>query len=118
MRTAEMVKAHYPKVKEIYLEGISTGHATFQTAAPEWEEWDSAHLSHSRIISLGAAGEMTGCAALTPVSGRCVYAGVAEVSVYAGEKFRGKGMGTVLLKELILRSEQNNIWTLPAGYIS
>jgi L-amino acid N-acyltransferase YncA len=115
MRTMEMTKDHYPEVKRIYLEGIATGQATFQSDAPEWEEWNKAHLAHSRIISLDDQDHITGWAALTPVSGRCVYAGVAEVSVYVSEKFRGKGIGSILLKELILRSEQNTIWTLQAG---
>jgi phosphinothricin acetyltransferase len=115
MKTAEMIKEHYAEVKRIYLEGISTGHATFQTTAPEWEEWNAAHLSHSRIVSTDEKGTISGWAALTPVSGRCVYAGVAEVSVYVSERFRGKGIGSILLNELILRSEQNNIWTLQAG---
>jgi L-amino acid N-acyltransferase YncA len=115
MRTMEMTKEHYPEVKRIYLEGIATGQATFQSDAPEWAGWDKAHLPHSRIISLDDQDHITGWAALTPVSGRCVYAGVAEVSVYVSEKFRGKGIGSILLKELILRSEQNTIWTLQAG---
>jgi L-amino acid N-acyltransferase YncA len=115
MKTAEMKPEHYTAVKQIYSEGISTGQATFQTDTPSWEDWDKAHLNHSRIISLDENGNINGWAALTPVSGRCVYAGVAEVSVYVGEKYRGKGYGSILLKELILRSEQNGIWTLQAG---
>ena len=114
MNTAELLHIHYPQVKQIYLDGIATGQATFQTDAPEWEEWDKSHLKHSRIISLD--GEVIiGWAALTPVSGRCVYAGVAEVSVYVAASHRGKGIGKILLNELVLRSEQNSIWTLQAG---
>ena len=114
MKTSELLKEHYPSVKQIYMDGISTGQATFQTEAPEWEEWDLSHLKHSRIVSLDDS-IVTGWAALTPVSGRCVYAGVAEVSVYVASAYRGKSIGNVLLKELIERSEQNNIWTLQAG---
>jgi phosphinothricin acetyltransferase len=114
MKTAELLKEHYPDVKRIYLEGIATGQATFQMEAPGWEEWDAAHVKHSRIVSLDN-GTIAGWAALTPVSGRCVYAGVGEVSVYVGKAFRGKGIGSILLKELILKSETNGIWTLQAG---
>lgn len=114
MRTIELLQEHYPEVKKIYLNGIATGQATFQTDAPDWEEWDKAHVKHSRIIS-SDNGIITGWAALTPVSGRCVYAGVGEVSVYVASAYRGKGIGSILLKELIARSEQNNIWTLQAG---
>jgi len=105
---------HYPSVRKIYEEGIATGNATFQAESSEWGEWDSSHLKHSRIVAIDN-GEVTGWAALTPVSGRCVYAGVAEVSVYVGNRHRGKGIGKLLLDHLISESESNNLWTLQAG---
>ncbi|MES2894168.1 MAG: N-acetyltransferase family protein [Bacteroidota bacterium] len=109
-----MLPQHWEAVKRIYEEGIATGNATFQTAAPGWQEWDSAHLKTCRIIAIGN-NEVLGWAALTPVSGRCVYAGVAEVSVYVATNARGKNIGSLLLKELINKSEQNGIWTLQSG---
>lgn len=112
-----LLPEHWPAVRSIYEEGIKTGNATFQQSAPEWEEWNSSHLEHSRIIAF-LDNEVAGWAALTPVSGRCVYAGVGEVSVYVAEKFRGQKIGTALLKELINQSESNNIWTLQAGIFS
>lgn len=101
-------------VKKIYEEGIATGNATFQQSAPQWEEWDNTHLPHSRIVAKDE-DQVLGWAALTPVSGRCVYAGVAEVSVYVREGARGKGLGRQLLQRLIEESEQNKIWTLQAS---
>ena len=106
--------SYWQQVKSIYEKGIKTGNATFQQSAPEWEEWNSSHLAHSRIVAL-VNNEVAGWAALTPVSGRCVYAGVGEVSVYVAEKFRAQKIGSALLGELIKESEQNNIWTLQAG---
>jgi L-amino acid N-acyltransferase YncA len=106
--------AHYPSVKKIYEQGIATGQATFQTTATEWEEWDQSHLPHSRIVAI-ENDEVIGWAALTPVSGRCVYAGVAEISVYIDERYRGRGIGKILLQHLIAESEAHNIWTLQAG---
>ncbi|MEO6166103.1 MAG: N-acetyltransferase family protein [Chitinophagales bacterium] len=114
MNTEPLTKKHYPAVKEIYLQGIATGNATFQAAVPEWETWDSDHLPHSRLVAVDNE-TVTGWAALTAVSGRCVYAGVAEVSVYVNEKLRGKGVGKLLLQQLILESEQHRIWTLQSG---
>lgn len=105
---------HWPQVKSIYEEGIQTGNATFQQQAPEWENWNEDHLPHSRIVAFDN-DEVAGWAALSPVSERCVYAGVAEVSVYVAEKFRGKKIGTLLLKQLIAQSEINGIWTLQSG---
>ncbi|HEV8513794.1 MAG TPA: GNAT family N-acetyltransferase [Cyclobacteriaceae bacterium] len=105
---------HYSAVRKIYESGIATGNATFQTEAPEWNEWDSSHLKNGRIVAVENS-EVIGCAALTPVSGRCVYAGVAEVSVYVSASHRGKGIGTLLLDHLISESERNNLWTLQAG---
>lgn len=101
-------------MRTIYEEGIATGQATFQQTAPDWEEWDEGHLSHSRIVAL-LDGKVAGWAALSPVSRRPHYAGVAEVSVYVGEGSRGKGIGSALLAELIRQSEQNGIWTLQSS---
>jgi L-amino acid N-acyltransferase YncA len=105
---------HWQAVRSIYEEGIKTGNATFEQNTPDWTIWNRNHLQHSRIIAL-VNNEVAGWAALTPVSGRCVYAGVAEVSVYVADKFRGQKIGNALLHELISGSEENNIWTLQAG---
>ncbi len=109
-----MQAADWQFVKQIYEEGIATGNSTFQTFAPEWDEWNISHLEHSRGVAK-EGDNILGWAALTPVSGRCVYAGVAEVSVYVSDKARGKGLGKQLLQKLIEESEANNLWTLQAG---
>ncbi len=109
-----MLPQHWEAVKTIYEEGIATSNATFQTTAPDWKEWDNAHIKPCRIIAT-EKDEVLGWAALTPVSSRCVYAGVAEVSLYVATNARGKNIGTLLLQELIKQSEQNNIWTLQSG---
>jgi L-amino acid N-acyltransferase YncA len=104
----------WPRVREIYLEGILTGHATFESQAPSWERWDSGHLRDCRFLAHDDA-EVLGWAALSPVSSRPVYAGVTEVSVYVGNTARGKGVGRALLSSLIHSSEAAGIWTLQAG---
>lgn len=114
MIISPLTQEHYPDVKKIYEQGLATGNSTFQTSAPDWSEWDQSHISNCRIVGI-ENDQVIGWAALTPVSGRCVYAGVAEVSVYVDEKFRGKGYGTTLLDALIRESEKNNLWTLQAG---
>jgi L-amino acid N-acyltransferase YncA len=114
MQIEILLPEHWPPVKTIYEEGIATGNATFQTAAPGWEEWDAAHLKNSRLVAI-ENDKVLGWAALTPVSGRCVYAGVAEVSVYVAAAARGKGIGKKLLQALIESGEKNNLWTLQAG---
>jgi phosphinothricin acetyltransferase len=101
-------------VRGIYLEGIATGHATFETDAPSWDIWDGAHRQDARLVAR-RAGCVVGWAALTRVSGRCVYAGVAEVSVYVAESARGEGVGRSLLEALIAASEAAGVWTLQAG---
>ncbi|RNI25770.1 GNAT family N-acetyltransferase [Rufibacter latericius] len=108
---------HYPLVKAIYEQGISTQNATLETTAPDWDKWNAGHLSHSRLVALDSGGNVAGWAALSPVSGRCVYGGVAEVSVYLDEEYRGKGIGQTLLQELVTSSEANGIWTLQAGIL-
>lgn len=114
MHIIHLLPVHWDAVKKIYEEGIATGNATFQTAAPDWEEWDRAHAAKPRFIAIDN-NEVLGWAAITPVSGRCVYAGVGEVSVYVSEKARGKGIGKKILQMLIKESEKENFWTLQAG---
>jgi len=110
-----MEECHYQAVKEIYELGIVTGNATFQTEAPSWEEWDKNHLTHSRLVAVGEHEMVMGWAALSPVSGRCIYAGVAEVSVYIHPEHQGKGVGKKIMEELIQKSEEHSLWTLQAG---
>jgi len=137
----------WDQVQSIYLQGILTGDATFESQAPSWYKWDAGHLQECRLVArdrtigvpnsglsarrssmdreAGQAGSLSydqslksailGWAALSPVSSRCVYAGVAEVSVYVEESSRGKGIGQALLGALIQESERCGIWTLQAG---
>ena len=109
-----MTARDWPVVREIYLEGIRTGNATFETSVPQWEKWDAGHLPSCRWVAR-TGDDLLGWAALSPVSGRCVYAGVAEVSVYVAERARGQGIGMKLLTALVEASEQAGIWTLQAG---
>jgi len=109
-----MTPMHWESVKKIYTEGILTGNATFQSSVPSWQEWDDAHVKNSRLVAV-ENDVVLGWAALTPVSGRCVYAGVGEVSVYISDHSKGKGIGKKLLNALLEESEKNNFWTLQAG---
>lgn len=113
-RIGPMTIEDWPAVRAIYLEGMATGNATFEKSAPEWDVWHAAHLKTCRMIAR-RNGEAIGWAALTPVSGRCVYAGVAEVSVYIAERVRGQKIGQSLLAALVEESERHGIWTLQAG---
>jgi L-amino acid N-acyltransferase YncA len=108
-------EAHWPAARAIYEAGIATGTATFTTAAPRWDEWNQSHLPHSRLVAVEEAGTVLGWAALSLVSGHCVYAGVAEVSVYVAAAARGQGVGRQLLAGLLTESEQHGIWTVQAG---
>lgn len=107
-------KVDWKEVSKIYKEGIDTGNATFETKVPTWDEWNNSHIDDCRIIA-EIDNEVVGWSALSPVSSRCVYGGVAEVSVYVSPKFSGQKMGTLLLEKLIIESEKNGIWTLQAG---
>ena len=109
-----MSEKDWPAVSTIYGEGIATGNATFEKSIPEWQKWDSGHLRTCRLVAR-AGNDVLGWAALTPVSGRCVYAGVAEVSVYVAERARGQKVGLKLLHKLVETSEREGIWTLQAG---
>ena len=112
-----MNMADWDQVRSIYLEGIRTGQATFETQAPDWERWDASHLMECRLVAR-ARKTIAGWAAASHVSTRRVYLGVAEVSVYVAEEFRGLGYGRALLEALIACSEQHGIWTLQAGILA
>jgi phosphinothricin acetyltransferase len=116
----------WPAVREIYREGIATGHATFEIELPDWEKWDNSHRKDCRLVAVEPVDQaeplipldklrVLGWAALSPVSSRRVYAGVAEVSVYVAAAERGRGVGKALLQALVHESEVNGIWTLQAG---
>lgn len=102
-------------VLAIYQEGIDTGHATFEASAPDWDQFDSGKMTKPRLVALDAADRVIGWAVLSPVSGRCVYGGVAEVIVYVAAKARGQGVGRALLEVLVEGSEAAGIWTLQAS---
>ena len=101
-------------VKKIYEDGISTGNATFETTVPSFEKWDKFHLKKCRFVAK-YQDTIIGWAALTPVSERCIYRGVAEISVYVCKSSQGKGIGKALLQKVIEESEHEGIWTLQAG---
>ena len=110
----ELESTDWPPVKAIFEQGIATGTATFETGAPEWEAWDAGHLDGCRIVA-EFEGQVVGWAALSPVSDRCAYGGVAEASVYVHSDHRRLGVGSALLDQLIRESEAAGIWTLQAG---
>jgi phosphinothricin acetyltransferase len=109
-----MQREDWEQVRNIYLEGIATGNATFQKEAPTWEEWDKGHITNCRLVAL-TEGTVVGWAALSYISSRSVYAGVAEVSIYVSQKENGMGIGSKLLKSLIECSEQEGYWMLQSG---
>ncbi len=114
MKIRNMVPDDWEQVAKIYKEGIATGFATFETKVPDYQNWDSAHLKIGRLIAEDNA-TLLGWTALSPVSSRCVYGGVAEVSVYVSNEARGKGIGYELMVKLIDASENEGYWTLQSG---
>ncbi len=110
----EMTVEDWKEVRAIYVEGIKAENSTFETEAPSWDKWDLGHISTCRLVA-SLKGKVLGWAALSPVSSRCVYAGVAEVSIYIALEHIGRGVGQTLLERLVKCSEQNGFWTLQAG---
>ena len=114
MQKREMHPDDWDSVATIYAEGIATGYATFEKSIPTYEAWDSAHLKSCRMVVVDN-NIILGWAALSPVSNRCVYGGVAEVSVYVAKAYFGKGVGKMLILHLISESEKIGLWTLQSG---
>jgi len=117
MEIRPLKKSDYESVKRIYQEGIATQLATFETSVPDWESWNSKNLPFCRFVAV-LDGKIAGWAALSAVSKRAVYLGVAEVSIYIAEAFRGQGIGLKLMNHLIAAAEKEGIWTLQANIFS
>src|ERR687885_1473498 len=111
MKIRDLRPGDWAEVAVIYEAGVATRNATFETAVPLWEEWDPRHLARPRLVAV-EAGAVVGWAALSPVSARRCYAGVAEDSVYVAPGRQGRGVGQTLLEELVARSEADGLWTL------
>ena len=111
MTIRAMTEADWPQVAQIYSEGISTGNATFETVIPTYEKWSAEHSEKCRLVAI-VEGSVAGWCVLSPVSGRYVYRGVAEVSIYIGEQYRGQKVGMRLLEALTEESEKEGYWTL------
>lgn len=109
-----MRAADWPAAARIYAEGIVSGIATFETEVPSWVAWNAAHHPAPRLV-LERNDVVIGWAALSPVSTRACYAGVAEVSIYIAEAERGQRWGTVLLDALLAAADQAGFWTVQAG---
>ncbi|MGI9551336.1 MAG: GNAT family N-acetyltransferase [Aurantibacter sp.] len=109
-----MELSDWASISQIYVEGIATGFATFEKEIPSFEAWDSAHMKCCRLVAVKDSGVL-GWAALSPVSSRCVYGGIGEVSVYVGKNSRGMGIGKLLMDALIQESEKEGLWTLQSG---
>ncbi|MEO0570722.1 MAG: N-acetyltransferase family protein [Bacteroidota bacterium] len=114
MMIRNMIPKDWEHVAKIYKEGIATGFATFEIKVPDYQDWDKAHLIIGRLVA-EENGVLLGWTALSPVSSRCVYGGVAEVSIYVSSKARGKGIGKKLMQRLIEESESKGYWTLQSG---
>ena len=112
-----LLKSDWSSVSKIYKAGIATGIATFETECPNWEQWNAKYVSNCRIVAVNE-DVVVGFGVLAPVSKRIVYRGVAEVSVYVSDDFRGNHIGETLLKQLIKGSETEGFWTLQAGIFS
>jgi phosphinothricin acetyltransferase len=113
LRIRELEENDWPVVAAIFEEGIATGLATFETAAPAWPAWDDTYLPGKlRLVAEEEDGEVVGFAALAPVSSREAYRGLAENTLYVSAQARGRGIGSALLTELLRRSEEAGIWTV------
>lgn len=114
MKIRFMHNSDWGSVSKIYGDGMATGYATFEQEIPSWEQWDKNHLKNCRLVA-EENDTILGWAALSPVSSRCVYGGVAEVSVYVDKQAWGRGVGKALMERLIEESENAGLWTLQSG---
>jgi L-amino acid N-acyltransferase YncA len=114
-RVVRMRPEHAEQVLAIYQVGIDEGDATFEATAPSWNAFDASRLPDHRFVAVDDEGRVLGWVAAVPVSGRCVYAGVVEHSVYVHPSARGRGVGAALLAALVASTEAAGIWTIQSG---
>ncbi len=114
MTVVPLTEEHWPEVERIYAAGIATGHATFESEPPTWEQFDRGKLADQRLVAL-EDGRVVGWTAASGVSDRCVYAGVVEHSVYVDPEAGGRGLGRLLLDALVASTEAAGIWTIQSG---
>jgi L-amino acid N-acyltransferase YncA len=114
VRIGDLQAEDWPACARIYEAGLDIG--TFEETVPSWEEWDEAHLTSPRLVAREET--VLGWAALAPVSGRDCYRGVTENSVYVAPAARGRGVGRVLLDELVRRADAEGVWTIQAGILA
>ncbi|WP_433411806.1 N-acetyltransferase family protein [Microtetraspora malaysiensis] len=115
VRIVAMAPEHADQVLAIYQLGVDEGQATFETAAPTWEQFDARKLPAHRHVALDDEGRVLGWIAAVALSDRCAYAGVVEHSVYVHPEARGRGVGLALLQALIRSTEAAGIWTIQSG---
>lgn len=110
-----MTENDWQSVADIYMQGILTNLATFQVEVPTYENWDNNHLKEFRFVVENINSEVVGWVALSPISSRCVYKGVSEVSIYINQESQKQGIGKLLLNHICSYSEMHGIWTLQSG---
>ena len=115
MRVRPMTAQDWPSVADIYAEGIAGGTATFEQTVPSWAGWDASHLPDHRFVAVSPSGQVLGWVGCSPYSGRAVYAGVVQLSVYVAAEAHGQGVGSALMRAVIDSTEAADIWTLQAG---
>ena len=113
----EMNIKDWEQMKAIYLQGIETGVATFNTESPSYEEWNSEHIDSCRFVYVDGE-KVVGWVALSPISSRCIYSGCAEMSVYIDNDFQGRGIGTELVKRLLREAQEQEYWSILSSVIS
>ena len=113
----EMTKTDWERVSEIYKQGLLDGKSTFNTECPSFEEWDKGHIKECRYV-YEEEGKVTGWIAISPTSSRSAYRGCVEMSVYVDENYRGKGIGTKLIKKLIEEATNAGYWSIYSAIFS
>lgn len=114
VQVREMHRSDWERVRDIYKMGIEGGIATFETKAPDWEEWNKSKLTYGRLVA-EIKGNVAGWVAITPYSSRQVYKGVVELGIYVDPDFQGNGIGSALIESILKICQKEGVWTIQAG---
>jgi phosphinothricin acetyltransferase len=110
-----MSEALWDQVSRIYAAGIATGHATFETSPPTWDQFNAVRLPEPRLVARAGSDRVLGWVACSRVSQRAVYAGVVEHSLFVDPPAQRQGVGRLLLAEFVAAAEAAGMWTVQSG---
>lgn len=109
IRTAQ--KEDIKALLDIYNYEVTNSTSTFdlnEKTIEQWTQWFYAHnVDNHPLIVAEVEGEVAGYASLSPYREKEAYKSTVELSVYVSKDFRGRGIATELMQEIIRMARED-----------